>query len=122
MNGYDVAQVDDLLRHIAAEIDADRPIEPLIENARFQARGKQLHDIDAVDWFLGQLLLHERHPEMAGTSGDPWRDLGVAQPLRSEVNAPAKLPAIQEWLASGKHFREECENAWREFGQQPGTH
>jgi DivIVA domain-containing protein len=120
--GYDVAQVDDLLRRIAAEIDADRPIEPLIENARFQTRGKRLYDTAAVDWFLDQLLLRERHPQRAGTGGDPWRDLDVTQLTRSEVNDPAKRPAIQAGLASGKHFREECANAWHEFGQQPGTH
>ncbi len=104
--GYDVAQVDDLLRRIAAEIDADRPIEPLIENARFQTRGKRLYHIDAVDWFLDQLLLHERHPERAGTR-DPWRDLGVV----------AQLPR-----GGRNDLAEKCTNEWYEFGQQPGTH
>ena len=106
-SGYDAAQVDDLLRRIAAEIDAGRPIEPLIESARFQTRGKRRYDTDAVDWFLDQLLHRERHPEKAGTSGDPWRDLGVvAQFRRGGRNGLA-----------GK-----CTGEWGEFDQQPGTH
>jgi DivIVA domain-containing protein len=51
--GYDVAQVDDLLRRIAAEIDADRPIEPLIGNVSFRSRGRTPgYDVQAIDWFL----------------------------------------------------------------------
>jgi DivIVA domain-containing protein len=39
VGGYDVAQVNDLLCRIAAEIDADRPIEPLIKNVSFRSSG-----------------------------------------------------------------------------------
>jgi len=110
VNGYDAAQVDDLLRRIAAEIDADRPIEPLIENARFLTRGKRLYDIDAVDWFLDDLLHRERHPEKARTSGDPWRGLGVVAPLPG---------GGRNWH---NDLAEKCTSEWHEFGQQPGTH
>jgi hypothetical protein len=105
--GYDVVQVDHLLRRIAAEIDVGRPIEPLIENARFQTRGKLRYDTDAVDWFLDQILYRERHPEKAGTSGDPWRDLGV----------------VAQFPRGGRNdLARKCTGEWDEFDQQPGTH
>jgi DivIVA domain-containing protein len=108
VRGYDASDVDDLLGRVAAELDAGRPAGPLIENATFQTWGKRLYDIDAVDWFLGQFLLHGRSPEMAGTSGDPWRDLGVV----------AQFPR-----GGGRYgFDEKCTSEWQEFGQQPGTH
>jgi DivIVA domain-containing protein len=53
--GYDAAEVDGLLRRVAAELDAGRPVCPLIGSASFRVR-RQGYDIDAVDWFLGQLL------------------------------------------------------------------
>jgi DivIVA domain-containing protein len=56
--GYDAGEVDDLVRRVAAEIDAGQPAGPVIENAmlRRRMRGRR-YDIDAVDWFLSQLLL-----------------------------------------------------------------
>src|SRR6516225_1315379 len=53
--GYSAIEVDDLLRRVAAELDAGQPAGPLIANATFQSGGKRSYDIDAVDWFLGQL-------------------------------------------------------------------
>jgi len=53
--GYAAAEVDELLRQAAAELDAGRFAGPLIDNARFQrTRSGPRYDIDAVDWFLGQ--------------------------------------------------------------------
>jgi hypothetical protein len=35
--GYDAREIDDLVHRVAAELDAGRPIRPLIENATGQA-------------------------------------------------------------------------------------
>ena len=76
-SGHDASQVDDLLRRIAAELDAGRRVGPLIENATFRL-GQPGYEIDAVDWFLHQLLHQEEdHSELAGMGADPWRDLPV---------------------------------------------
>ena len=94
----------------------------MIENARFSRRRSKGYDVDAVDWFLTHLHLTADRLELAGIGGDPWRDLGeVAQLTRCEVSGPAKRPASQAWLASDKHFSEECASAWRVFGEEPGT-
>jgi DivIVA domain-containing protein len=117
---YAAGEVDDLLRRVAAELDAGRPVGPLIENARFSRRSG--YDVDAVDWFLSHLLVASGCSELAGIGGDPWGDLGdVAQLSCGEVSGPAKRPASQAWLASDKHFSEECASAWRDFGKEPGT-
>jgi DivIVA domain-containing protein len=117
--GYDAAEVDDLLARVAAELDAGRSADPLIENARFRA-GRRGYDIDAVDWFLGQLLSHP----------GPGPDLGeVAQLSRNApgdlTNGPAGSARRNRWTdATGRrdYFHDECWNAWRDFGHQPGTH
>ena len=52
-------EVDGLLRRIAAELDAGRPVGSLIENATVRTRNYTMagtYDIDAVDWFMDQLL------------------------------------------------------------------
>jgi DivIVA domain-containing protein len=74
--GYDAGEVDDLVRRVAAEFDAGQPAGPVIENAtlRRRMRGRR-YDIDAVDWFLSQLLLPLGHVELAGIGADPWGDL-----------------------------------------------
>ncbi len=119
-------EVDELLRHVAAELDAGRPVGPLIKNAKFRrlsggfARAHG-YDVDAVDWFLDQLLLRPDHSGPAGIGTDPWHDLDMAQLARSEVSGPAAHPVGLAWLASEKQFAEECANAWRDFGQAPGT-
>jgi hypothetical protein len=63
--GYDVPEVEDLLDRIAAELDAGRPAWPLIENTTMRQpwarRRVKECDIDAVDWFLGQLLSDPGH-------------------------------------------------------------
>lgn len=112
--GYDASEVDDLLDRVAAELDAGRPGGPLIENATFQKKNGG-YDVDAVDWFLDQLILHPGHVGRPGTSADPWRDLPVAQFTRGRVNGPAgQRRHVQPY------FAEECRKAWRGFGQQPG--
>jgi hypothetical protein len=88
--GYDARQVDGLVRRVAAELDAGRSAGPLIEKATFRRRlYRWRYDIDAVDWFLGQLLLPPGHVELAGISADPWRDLAVAQLVRGGVSGLA---------------------------------
>jgi DivIVA domain-containing protein len=120
--GYAASEVDDLLRRVVAELDAGRPAGPLIENATFRrphmSRG---YDIDAVDWFLDQLLLRPGHAELAGTSADPWRDLAVAQLTQSKVGNAAEPPARQPRNLR-KYLSGECGDAWRDFGQPPGMH
>jgi DivIVA domain-containing protein len=126
-SGYDASQVDGLLGRVAAELDAGRPAGPLIENAKFRGRVdpfftvnpsflKRYYDVDSVDWFLGQLLLRPGHAELAGLSDDPWRDLAVAQSTRDRVGERGGRPGNRNYFAA------ECADAWRNFGQQPGTY
>ena len=120
--GYDVAQVDDLLHRIADELDAGRPAEPLIRNAAFPWRWHG-YDTGAVDWFLGQLLFCPRPADLAELSADPWRDLGVvAQFSRSGFAdfAPGSRSAGQSRRARDGYYAEQCQEAWRDFGRQPG--
>ncbi len=119
-NGYDVAQVDGLLRRVAAEIDADRPVEPLIKNATFRtaswARG---YDVLAVDWFFEQLPLDR---DLAGMNQDPWRGLAItAQLTRSEVD---NLAGTHTWLAQQalwRYYSGECWKTWGQFDELPGV-
>jgi len=104
VEAYRAREVDDLLRRVAAELDAGRPVGQLIKNATLRKPGwirGMVYDADAVDWFLGQLLLPPGQPELDGISDDPWRDLAVAQ------------LTLGEWAS--------FETAWRDFGQLPGT-
>lgn len=111
IGGYAASEVDGLLRRVATELDAGRPAGPLIEHATFRTRGGgRAYDVDSVDWFLEQLLLHSGHPELAGLSLDPWRDFAVAQVTRDGVSEPATLPGKYLWwetIASGAW------NGWR---------
>jgi DivIVA domain-containing protein len=129
--GYLAPDVDELLRRVAAELDAGRPAGPLIENATFRptswrkkySRG---YDIDAVDWFLGQLLRLQDHAGPGGTSADPWRDVGgMTQLVLGGVSGLAqRYPPPNEPTPrqARKWFEERCENACRGFGLLPGTH
>jgi DivIVA domain-containing protein len=135
--GYDVSEVDDLLRRVAAELDVGRPAGPLIENATFRRRSRG-YDIDAVDWFFDRLLVRPGHTQLAGTSADPWRDLAVAQLTRGKVTdrkrsittigglvergMAASGFAAEQPRNSRTDFAGECANAWRDFAQQPGMH
>ena len=102
---YDASQVDDLLRRVAIELDAGRPVGPLIANARFRQRGIRGYDHEAVDWFLDQLCSREDHGDLAGTGADPWRGLAV----------------VKSFSRSGPGLAEECAAARRDFHQVPGT-
>jgi hypothetical protein len=121
--GYDARQVDDLLRRVAAEIDAGRSAAPLIENATFNRRKyRSRYDIEAVDWFLGQVLLAPDRLELAGTGVDPWRDILVAQFAPGGVSGLAKRsphakPTRAEFRA---YFASRCGNAWRDFDRLSG--
>lgn len=101
ISGYDQRQVDDLVLRVAAELDAGRPAGPLIENATFRRRSyRRRYDIDAVDWLLGQLPT-----EISG--------LAFSQLAPDEVGAGRRR--------GGEYFVEQCEDAWRDFGQLPGV-
>ena len=107
--GYDAEQVDDLLRCVAAELDAGGSARRLIQNATFRKRTyRRKYDIDAVDWFLDQFLLPPDYCEPGGIADDPWGDLPVTQ---LAPGRPEKYP-----------YAHQCESAWRDFGQRPGTH
>lgn len=126
VTGYLASEVDELLRQVAAELDAGRPARPLIENTTFRSgRGKKGYDVDAVDWFLDQLLLPQDHGETGETSADPWRDIGdVAQLVRGGVSGLAQRyppPQKPTQRKAERWFAGECENAWRDFGKQPGV-
>jgi DivIVA domain-containing protein len=133
--GYDASQVDDLLRRIAVELDAGRPVGPVIAGATLRPIALALrmqswaYDSVAVDWFLEQLQRQEDHPELAGTGADPWRDLPVGNYFTRKD--PADLakgtarPSFLEWRKQKRQDKEclaqECADAWADFGQQPGT-
>jgi DivIVA domain-containing protein len=121
--GYDVAQVDDLLGRIVAEIDADRPIEPLISNVSFR-RGGWTHgyDVQAVDWFLKQFRLDHHAP--AGTTQDPWRNLAVtAQFTRTEIGDLAGATTRQARQQLQAYYSVKCwKSRGRDFDELPGMH
>jgi len=121
--GYASPEVDDLLRLVAAEQDLGQPVGPLIQNTTFRQERywQEGYDIDAVDWVFGQLLLHSGDTELHGIDADPWRDLPVAQFARGRANDPAEQPRKMQKKMQ-RCFGQECANAWRDFGQQPGTH
>ena len=107
--GYHPRQVNDLRRRVAAELDAGGSAGPLIENATFRRRRHGLrYDIDGVDWFLGQFLRLPGHDEPGGIAEDPWGDLPVAR--------------LAQRTSDKYAFEVQCDSAWRDFGQQPGTH
>ena len=95
-------------RRVAAELDAGGSARPLVENATFrkQTSGPR-YDIDAVDWFLDQFLLPPGHVELGGIAEDPWADLPVARVAQATGEKYA--------------FELQCDSAWRDFGQVPGT-
>ena len=70
---------------------------------------------------MGQFLLPQHHFGLAGISGDPWRDLPVAQLI---PGGSAALPSVtpHDETTVPAYFAEQCQNAWRDFAQQPGTH
>jgi len=108
VTGYDARQVDDLLCRVAAELDAGGSARPLIQNVTFGYTGHgRRYDVDAVDRFLDRFLLPAGHFELGEITHDPWGDLPVAR--------------FAEGNAEEYNFYSRCENAWREFGQVPGT-
>jgi DivIVA domain-containing protein len=114
--GYRAADVDDLLTRLAAVLDAGRPAGPLIANAAFRTRSFRGggYDSGAVDWFLDQLRRGPDSSEAARSNTDPWREL-ASDPyrIRREPGGPTgriTAPSAREYA-----------DAWRGFGQQPGT-
>jgi hypothetical protein len=64
---YAVSAVDELLGRVAVEL---APVGSLVKNAAFPHRTGR-YDVDAVDWFLEQLLRQEHQSGLAGMSADP---------------------------------------------------
>jgi hypothetical protein len=129
---YYAAEVNDLLRRVATELDAGRPAGPLIKNATFRGgRGWGWgYDAEAVDWFFDQLLAHQSGTGPAGRGDDPWPDFPVAGYFTWSGPGDLAWPsAEQSRKARGEYeskvrlcFTEDCLNAWRDFGQLPGTY
>jgi DivIVA domain-containing protein len=129
-DGYDAAQVDDLLRRVAVELDAGRPAGPLIAGATFPRRARSRgYDIGAVDWFLDQLRRRE-DASQARMSADPSRDLAVVNhftrsgpgDLAERTAAPSRQALRQYRTQDRKYLAEECAGAWHDLGQQPAPH
>jgi hypothetical protein len=136
-SGYLPSEVDDLLHRIAAELDVGGPVGPLIRSATFQMTRRGF-DVDAVDWLLEQFLRRRDDSELAGTSRHPWRDLDVVnQFARHAAGNPDECPAEsgsqrarrkshsderKHGSEEREYFSEQCDNAWEDFGQQPGTY
>ncbi len=148
--GYNAAEVDDVLRRIAVELDAGRPIGVLIAGAAFGS-GIRGYDKDAVDGFLEQLRRQD-HSELAGLDTDPWRDLPVGRhftrsepgdftrsepgDLAERTATPSREGLLKQLRQDRAQWRQhcallgqdeeylfqECTDAWHGFGQQPGTH
>jgi hypothetical protein len=118
--GWDVAQVDDLLCRVAAEIDAGRPVAPLLENTKLRSQ-KYGYDTEALRWFLESLQLD--HRDLAGMSQDPWRDLAAAaQFSRSEIGHLAGADTRSARAALRKYYAGECWKARGQyFGELPGV-
>jgi DivIVA domain-containing protein len=54
--GYDMAEVDDLLDRIVAALGGGEPVAPLLEVVRFtHVRLREGYNIDEVDQFVDQL-------------------------------------------------------------------
>jgi len=123
-HGWNVAQVDDLLRRLAAEIDAGRPVRPLLENTTIRMetlrRDKYGYDTEALDWFWEQLRVD--HRGLAGMSQDPWRGLAdPAQFSRSEIGHLAGADTRSARKALRKYYAGECRKAWLDFDELPGV-
>lgn len=125
---YEIDEVDELLRQIAAELDAGRPVRSMAEGAAIRTAGRG-YDVDAVDWFLGRLIRSEDDGEPYGIRPDPWCDLGpVSQSMGggpSGVTGRLLYPSLGGYRllsAELNSFRMECAKAWRDFAEQPGTY
>jgi DivIVA domain-containing protein len=145
--GYDAAEVNDLLGRVAAELDAGRSAGPLIENATFRrksftatgqswdsrhgATSRRLfglpiptpsqYDIDAVDWFLDQLSPPTGGTERADIGADPWRDLAVAQLAQRGTGTSAGATTIarkRSVFANVLKYAEQLRALDRQFTQE----
>ena len=84
--------------------------------------------MEAVNWFLDQLRRQGDPSQSAGVSTDPWRDLPVENrftrhgpgDLADRVAAPSRRARRKQKSQDMKDITQECADAWRDFGQQPG--
>jgi DivIVA domain-containing protein len=126
--GYDTNAVDELLDRVATELDAGRPVAPLIEWATFpeeKPRGRHNrggYEFAAVDGALSQLC---RQDDPA-SGADPWRDLpawGYSMASwgggGADLAALARPRAARDWAATD--YKRACAAAWSDFSLQPGT-
>ena len=136
VNGYDAPPVDDLLRRVALELDAGRPVGPLIASATFRQVGRTFprkqpwaYDPEAVDWFLDQLRRQNDRSVLAEVGADPWRDLPLGNyftrrgpaDLAKDTARPSLPEHRKQARQDQEYLAQECQDAWRDFGQLPGT-
>jgi hypothetical protein len=122
--GYDEPRVDYLLRLLAAELDAGRPVEPLVRRAKFTLTRSESsgYDIAAVDWFVEELLREEYQPEPGRLGTDPWCDLPVANQVTwPGPGGPGERSGDLRRQAR-RYLKEQCGREWCDFGLLPGTH
>ena len=120
--GYLASDVDGLLRRVAAERDAGLRLVVDQEHNVPIGEGEKGYDVVAVDWFL--ISFPQDRVGLAGTSADPWRDVGdVAQLVRGGVSGLAqRYPRAKPTSEKARAwFAGQCQNAWRDFGQLPGA-
>jgi DivIVA domain-containing protein len=105
LSGYDASDVDELLDHIAGELDAGRPVASLAANAAFREvrlRFKRLsraYETDTVDWLLGQLRRSEPERERNLQFDDPWKDLIAFRYSAGRPALDASTQYTDDWAA-----------------------
>ena len=121
--GYDTTAVDELLDRIAAELDAGRPVAHLIEGATFPRQPVQPwrgfrggYDCASVDGVLSQL----RRQDDPEARADPWRNLPVWRYSMASPDSSAAGLRVGR-IQAAKDYAQECAEACRDFGTQPGT-
>jgi hypothetical protein len=123
--GYDAKMVDELLGRLAVELDAGRPVTPLVENAVLK-QGRMRYPLDSVDWFLAEVVRRAGRNDPSGMCTDPWSDLAVvAQVSRCGVGdmdwrgaGYLRRTLVQE--AIWKRLVGDCRQDWDDFGRPPG--
>jgi hypothetical protein len=139
MHGYDSVAVDELLDRVATELDAGRPVAPLIDAVTFPLHHRLSltkpwertlfgssggYGFAAVDGVLAKL----RRQDDPAARTDPWRDLpawhyGMAS--RDAGSADLAEPAgrasrgVRDLAA--QDYEHASADSWRDFDQPPGT-
>jgi hypothetical protein len=127
---YGVREVDDLVRRVAAELDAGHSPETLIRNATFPpGSGSARYEASAVDWFLEQFLATPNPSDRAGMRLDERPDLPVANlitrrgsdDLAERPGSLSRRDRRKRQAETRRYLMEDCARAWRDFGELPGA-